>query len=295
MRGDAEEARAIFRRERLDEPLELYSRFFAAFDPIFRSIVEKLPDLFVDELDPSVLVEMVQNKDSRTALRYLAAPPISEDDLKTLAETTLSATALKRNPDQARRVRAIVLHIIDPHRFPWIAEMRDPADHERQQAVIASAALVAAKKVETSRRKDAKNIQEWKVKDLLRGLKFKEEPPRDIPLLDRAPNPGKFCGESKLGDMRADFVVRLPDRRVMAIECKASNSAVNSFKRVNHEAAGKAKSWLTAFGSRQIVPAAVLSGVFNFGNLETAQSSGLFLFWGFRLQDLADFIVSTKR
>lgn len=238
---------------------------------------------------------MVRDKDRRTAFRYLAAPPISEDDLKTLAETTLSASALTQNPDQARRVRDIVLHIIDPHRFPWLGELRDPADHERDRAIVASAALVATKKVETSRRKDAKDLQESKVKDLLHGLHLTEVPPRDIPLLDLAPAPGEFCGESKLGDTRADIVVRLYDRRVMPIECKVSNSAVNSFKRINHEAAGKSAKWLRAFGDRATVPSAVLSGVFKPSNLETAQQAGLSLFWGFRPQDLADFIASTKR
>jgi hypothetical protein len=109
-------------------------------------------------------------------------------------------------------------------------------------------------------------------------------------LLDVAPAPGEFCGESQLGDTRADLVVRLCDRRVMPIECKVSNSAVNSFKRVNHEAAGKAARWLAHFGERQVVPSAVLSGVFTPTNLETAQQGRLSLFWAFRLQDLADFV-----
>jgi hypothetical protein len=238
---------------------------------------------------------MVRDKDDRTAFRYLAAPPISEDDLKTLAETTLSATALQRNLDQAQRVRDTVLHIIDPHRFPWIGRGRKPSAHERELAIIASAAMVATKKVETRRRKDAKDVQEAQVKNLLRSMEFKEVRPRDISLLDAAPVPGEFCGEGKLGDTRADLVVRLHDRRVMPIECKASNSAVNSFKRVNHEAAGKAAKWLRAFGERATVPSAVLGGVFNSNNLETAQQAGLSLFWAFRLQDLANFIRSTKR
>ncbi len=294
MRDDAEEAKTIFRRERLDEPLEIYSRFFGAFVPIFESIIDKLPNLSAAEPDPEVLAGMVRDADQRTALRYLTGPPISEDDLKTLAETTLSPAALRRDPDQARRVRDVVLHIIDPHRFPWVGQPREPAKHEREQAVVASAALVAARKVETARRKDAKDAQEAQVKELLRGLGFKEVPAREIALLDRAPAPGEFCGESKLGDTRADLVVRLGDKRVMAIECKASNSAVNSFKRVNHEAAGKAAKWLRAFGDRATVPSAVLSGVFNPGNLETAQQAGLSLFWAFRLQDLADFVASSK-
>ena len=192
-------------------------------------------------------------------------------------------------------MRGIVLHILDSHRFPWIAEGRDPTGHERSRAVMASAVLVAARKVETARRADAGKEQEAAVKAMLRDIGFSEEEPRDIPLLDAAPDPGTFCGESKLGDSRADLVIRLYDRRAMAVECKASNSAVNSFKRINHEAAGKARAWLAGFGRRQIVAGAVIGGVFNPANLETAQAEGLAIFWGHRLQDLADFIRATGR
>ena len=238
--------------------------------------------------------DLVRQGDSLTAFRYLAAPPVSEDDLKTLAESTLSATALRSNQEEARRVRDIVLHIIDPHRFPWIREDRDPTPHERDRAVIASAALVAARKVETSRRSGAKKRQEETVKAALRNAGFEETAPRNIPTLDSAPGPGEFCGESKLGDTRADLVIRLHDRRAMPIECKVSNSAVNSFKRINHEAAGKARAWLSGFGHRQTVPGAVISGVFNPANLETAQAEGLALFWSHRLSDLMDFIEATR-
>ena len=129
---------------------------------------------------------------------------------------------------------------------------------------------------------------------MLRDIDFTEVSPRDMPLLDAAPAPGEFCGESKLGDTRADLVVRLYDRRAMSVECKASNSAVNSFKRINHEAVGKARAWLADFGGRQIVPCAVISGVFNPANLETAQAEGLALIWSHRLDDLADFVEATK-
>lgn len=86
--------------------------------------------------------------------------------------------------------------------------------------------------------------------------------------------------------------MRLPDRRCLAIECKVSNSAVNSFKRVNHEALGKARRWLTQFGTAGVVSAAVLSGVFNPENLVAAQQGGLCLFWSHRLEDLGEFIKS---
>ena len=188
-----------------------------------------------------------------------------------------------------------MLQIIDPHRFPWISENRNPTEHERMRAIVASSVLVAARKVETSRRSDAKQRQEDAVKATLRDLYFAEVEPRDIRILDAAPNPGEFCGESRLGNTRADLVVRLHDGRAMPIECKVSNSAVNSFKRINHEAAGKARSWIHDFGKRQTVPTAVISGVFNPANLETAQAEGLAVIWNHRLEDLAEFIKASRR
>lgn len=110
------------------------------------------------------------------------------------------------------------------------------------RTIVASAVLVATRKVETARRADAGKKQEAAVKAMLREIGFSEAAPRDMPLPDAAPDPGAFCGESKLGDSRADLVIRLYDRRAMAVECKASGSAVNSFKRINHEAAGKARA-----------------------------------------------------
>lgn len=293
--ADAEQAKAVFRKQRLREPLELYSQYFRTFAPIFTELVKRLPALANDPFDPAVVGDVVRDDDTRTAFRYLAAPPISEDDLKTLAESTLSATTLQTTPAEATRVRDIVLQVIDPHRFPWIAESRDPTDDEQLRAVVASAALVATRKVETARRSDARKAQENAVKVLLNGIGFQEVASRDIPILDTAPAPREFCAESKLGETRADLVVRLDDGRVVPIECKASNSAVNSFKRINHEAAGKARTWLAAFGNRQLVPMAVISGVFKAANLETAQSEGLAIVWSHRLDDLAEFIASCQR
>ena len=112
-------------------------------------------------------------------------------------------------------------------------------------------------------------------------------------MLDAAPAPGQFCGESKLGGTRADIVARLYDGRVMPLECKVSNSAVNSFKRINHEAAGKARDWIAGFGQLQVVPAAVIAGVFNPPNLATAQHEGLTIYWNDRLDDLVEFISAT--
>ncbi|MDE0038025.1 MAG: XamI family restriction endonuclease, partial [Gammaproteobacteria bacterium] len=258
-----------------------------------KRLIEQLPALNTDQLDLHVLADVMRDEDMRTAFRYLGAPPVSEDDLKTLAESSLAPTVLRERRTESERVRDTVLRIIDPHRFGWLTDRREPSHDERARAVIASAVLVAVRKVETSRRSNAKRFQENAVERLLAEAGFEEVEARDIPLLDAAPAPGQFCGESKLGGTRADIVARLYDGRVMPLECKVSNSAVNSFKRINHEAAGKARDWIAGFGQLQVVPAAVIAGVFNPPNLATAQHEGLTIYWNDRLDDLVEFIAAT--
>jgi hypothetical protein len=81
---------------------------------------------------------------------------------------------------------------------------------------------------------------------------------------------------------------------LLLIECKVSNSALNSVKRVNNDAGAKAAAWIQRLGDAQVVPAALLSGVFKARNLEQAQALRLTLFWAHRLEDLRDFIEASK-
>ena len=110
----------------------------------------------------------------------------------------------------------------------------------------------------------------------------------------KGPQSMQFCAECQLGERKADVVVRLHDTRLMAIECKVSNSATNSVKRLNNDAAVKAEYWIKQFGMAQVVPAAALAGVFKVLNLEQAQTRGLSLFWSHDLEKLGAFIESTK-
>lgn len=123
---------------------------------------------------------------------------------------------------------------------------------------------------------------------------LKKVPTRRIATLMDAPAPGEFCRESELEGGKADFVLRLWDNRVMAMECKVSNSAINSVKRLNREAAAKAEAWIRDLGAVQIVPAAVLSGVYKLHNLTNAQRRGLTLFWAHDLAALIAWIEQTR-
>jgi hypothetical protein len=81
----------------------------------------------------------------------------------------------------------------------------------------------------------------------------------------------------------------------MPIECKVSNSALNSVKRLNNDAAVKAEVWRTDFGRRQVVPTAVLSGVYKLRHLTEAQDRDLTLFWAHDLQRMLEWIEQTRR
>ena len=242
-------------------------------------------------LSANDLAELTSSVPKLTAFRYVAAPPISKDDLETLAEVSQTAV-VRGDPSQNERVRSTICQVIDPFRFPWVTQGRDPTAAELEAGIVSCAAMMAAAVVGTGRRSAANSGQEEAVKAELIARGFVEVPRRVIRHIGDAPAPGEFCPESLLGTTRGDVIVTLRDRRVMAIECKASNSAVNSFKRLNHEALGKAAKWTQGFGPLHVVPAAVLSGVFSAANVEAAQAAGLAIFWQNRIGDLGDFVAA---
>lgn len=285
-------ATSIFRTERIGEPKQKYDAFFGKFEAIFSELIDEMPNIFVDPIDLKLLSRLLKGKDRKKAFRYLAAPPISEDDLKTLADSGYGPLVINRDPAAAMRIRDLIRTVLDSHRFPWIDAKRPPTDEERTSAIAASTAMAATKDVETNRRSNSKQVQEQAVKDILKALGMSEVPVRDIPSLSSgtAPTPGEYCGESRVAGTRADVVARLKNGDIMLIECKVSNSAVNSYKRVVHDTGGKAAHWYSALGKASTIPCAVLGGVFAPQNLEQVQNADVYLFWQHRLSDLADYI-----
>lgn len=290
---DSSIAAAQFRSERLavsDSWDNHYHQARGKFELLF----DKLGNL-----DPSAITDAnladAYHLGLGEALRYLAGPPISDDDLRVIADVaSLAPGVLRKDPDALRKVFDVISRVIDPHRFPWIKANRTPNDQEREAALLASAVLLAAQRIATERRNEGKDNQETKVKDYLRGLGFVEAPPVAINTIVKGPQAMQFCAECLLGERKADVVVRLHDTRLMAIECKVSNSATNSVKRLNNDAAVKAEYWIKQFGIAQVVPSAVLAGVFKVLNLEQAQERGLSLFWSHDLEKLGTFIDSTR-
>jgi hypothetical protein len=291
---DAERANAreIFRQERMLEPLEQYLETFDRYQGVVEDLLETTIDL--SKLDDSA-IDVLTDPNLIDAFRYLAGPPISADDLRVLAEAVLTPSRLRNNQEMVRRVVAVVRAGLDRRRFPWVSDGREPTEAERSGAVLASAVLIATNRVGTSRRSEGKERQETLVEESLVHAQMKKVPTRIVETMNLAPRPGEFCRESQLGSRKADFVIGLYDQRLLAVECKVSNSEINSIKRLNNDAAAKATTWLKEFGSKNVVPSAVLSGVFKLRHLLRAQEEqGCTIFWAHDIGAMVRWIDATR-
>lgn len=280
----------MFRQERMKEPLGVYLKVYDQVEEAIATLLETTDDLA--NLEEQALKTLTK-PGLVEAFRYLAAPPVSIDDLRVLADThSIAPSVLAANPDYVQRLVQTIRAGLDPRRFPWVSGERPPTEAEREAAIMASSTLMAVQRIETSRRNEGKTAQEERVRQALvsYGLEQVQIAGNVINTLIEAPKPGQFCSEVKLGERKADFVVGLWDNRLMAIECKVSNSSLNSVKRLNNDAAVKAEIWTHDFGSRNIVPVAVLGGVFKLLNLQNAQQRGLTLYWAHRLTDMTDWM-----
>lgn len=123
----------VFRQERVEEPLELYLEKFESFRAVVEDLLEESVDL---SLLRSTRGTFLTTKDRLRAIRYLASPAISEDDLKTVADVpSLAIGRLHSNPERAKRIITQALETIDRNRFAWMGEDRTPTEAERPAAV----------------------------------------------------------------------------------------------------------------------------------------------------------------
>ena len=280
----------------MGEPKARYLEAFALLEKANSALLGSLRRLTERPVDAAWLAKVLSNEDLKTALRYIGAPPISEDDLKTLTGDSLAPTLVAKNPERAERICDVMIQIVDPKRFPWIYGGRKPTKEEMNRAILASTVVAATQRVQTSRRSDEREAVEGGVKGLLLGAGWKrvQAPKGGLKNIRRdAPEPNQFMEGVTLGKNGADFVVGLKDHRILAIECKGSNSGINSRKRINKEVANNAQAWLREFGDEMLVPAAAIQGVFKPAYIAEAQEVPVVFFWGHRLEDLKQFLDAT--
>jgi hypothetical protein len=236
-----------------------------------------------------------RRKDLLVPARYVCSPPISDD--------TLKIVAAKDGPVKT------ITSFLDRERFPWLSSRKKVTARspEVKAAVRITAKLMAQQRAATAARGTASKEQEARVREVLGKAKLRFVEPKAIRqrLTELGDDPkqgltrtnyqealkrGEYTREFPLAGTKCDVPVRLANGDLLPIECKVSNTEVNSVKRLNRETGGKHDRWRNAFGS-QLRTGAVLSGVFKVLNLQQAQQEGVLIFFDFELEpSLAGFI-----
>jgi hypothetical protein len=261
-----------FVEQRFAEGAEPYSQTFNECRTSVEDLLDKTNALC--NMDPEMLRKYPSLLE---ALRYACGPPISEDDLKTVSQEWLAmqSEGEKGAPDLLSACVMVLMRRLDRNRFPWVFEKREPTASERHTAVIATATLWCVQRVATNRRGEASDVQQKAVEHVLKSLGYTRVHRRKfiVPLVEL--EIGQYSLEAQLGQHKADFVIRPDYRHVVAIECKVSNSGINSIKRLN-DIINKARSWQQSFG-QGVVSVAVLGGVFRLADLKRAQDANVYL------------------
>ena len=157
-----------------------------------------------------------------------------------------------------------------------------------------TAGVWAVERLRTIRRTESSKRQEAAVESLLASsgytLQANVRKIHDFDDLQR----GSFGREALLAGSKCDRPVRLFDGRLLALECKVSNSHLNSVKRLIRETGGKARQWGEEFG-RKVITGAVLAGAFNLIHLVSAQEDHkINIFWEHNLAPLKAFVARAR-
>lgn len=294
IKADVEVGANAFRVRRMAESQKKLKATREQVEAACRKTLPILHTITGPSVDKATLATVLSNRETNLILRCIGTPPISADDLKTLVIGSISPTTVRGDQKAADKIGQVLCGIRDFKRFPWLQEGRAPTKDELDRAQLATVTLAAASKILTQRRSDERVELENQLHDMLRA-NLTEIPAQPIINVRRdGPKPGEFMRNALVGEHGADAIVGLYDYRLLCIECKASNSEINSRKRLNKEVGADAKAWLSKFGDDNIVPAAAIRGVFKPEYIKQAQEVPVAIFWSHRLSDLLAFINSTK-
>lgn len=288
LKAERDAAEALFIKARREAGPLAFAEMFERVRPLVSDLLERTD--YGRDLGP---VPLLENPALGWPLRYLTGPPISDDDLMVLiGGGRLSLT--RPNADRAEAAADAVRLLLDPVRFPWVAEEREPTEAEKYAALVGTALLMATERLRTERRGSESVAQEAAVADALEAAGYQRVElgkGAEISFVDDLAR-GTFTRETRVYGDKCDVPVRLHDGRLLLLECKVSNSGKNSWKRLEREVGGKYDRWRAGLGAKSCVVGAVLAGVFDLATLVKAQKPGLGIFWQHRLDHLATVVTA---
>ncbi len=231
----------------------------------------------------SVKDALLKSGSHTRALRFLLAPPLSQDQFllacpewpKSSEKTgrALKLAAAQSFSEAFERWK-------DPERGKFL---EDPKTRDR--TIDATAILIANNSFATRKRMRIAKAQEDAAAAVLDNLGFKQINPG---LVDSpgAVADGEYARATQFvtadgSSQEVDLAIGLRGGRVLALECKVSNDKTNSIKRVN-DVLKKAAGWQTQWG-RFVITGALLEGVFSEKEPRRLMDNRVEIFWSHRL------------
>jgi len=227
--------------------------------------------------------------------RHLLAPPKSQDQFKLLCNQwpkSSEKSGSPQKPEISAAVAAVLEEWMDRRIAPWLEEGRAPTNMERELLVERVISFIAPKLTETQKRNRLSAEQENAVVQLLLELGWTQLPSVTIDKRAAVP-PRHFMNKTRFATattsaQEVDIACGFNSSFVAAMECKVTNDATNSVKRIN-DVLKKAAAWKAHWGSF-VETAALLQGVIKPEDVQRLSDDGIKVFWSHNLEAFAKWV-----
>ncbi len=229
--------------------------------------------------------------------RHLLAPPKSQDQFKLLCDAWSKGSEKSGRPqtsEAAKVVSDVLAQWMDRKIAPWLEANRPPTEVERELLIERVISFIAPKLTDTQKRNRLSAKQESDVVELLKSIGWTQLPSMTIDT--RAAIPAKhFMNKTRFATatttaQEVDIACGFKASFVAAMECKVTNDATNSVKRVN-DVLKKAAAWKAHWGSF-VETAALLQGVIKPEDVQRLTDEGVKVFWSHDLAEFAKWVQS---
>ena len=230
-------------------------------------------------------------------LRHIFAPPISQDQLKLIAPLYPKQSEKKGSKLSKAAAQQFSDAFVDRRdRFltPWLETNLNPTKQQIKRLIDTVTPMISSQIFNTVRRNRLSDEQECAVESLLSAKGWKKAPamvvksPADIAPLTYMRK--TKCKSSTTATKEVDIACGITTNLILAMECKVSNDATNSVKRVS-DVIDKVKAWKDNLGNF-IQTAALLQGVISYKDVVRLLDIDVEVFWSHDLQPLADWLDS---
>jgi hypothetical protein len=224
-------------------------------------------------------------------LRRLLSPPLSQDQLRLRCPAYSKAAENNGSPvmeDRARIIANFIFEWRDPQLTPWIDAGAEPSADELRATTEALALLIAAQTSLTSKRTLLAAKQEAAVLELLAARGWRQ---KSAPLITQRAQLSvrEFMHKTRFATasnpQEVDIACGMGREIILAMECKVTNDATNSIKRIN-DILKKARAWQIHWGN-SVRTAALLQGVIAYKDVRRLLEENVLVFWSHRLEDFA--------